>query len=134
MNVKRVYCPDCHVLVDAHERKMGETIRLTCCRCDRLIWIKNGLDWKYVKNVTAAFAQPETKEVKPEPKEKKPAARPEARHEASPEARGARPARRETRGARSEARPPREARPVAREAKPAPKQEVKAESRPEAKK
>jgi ribosomal protein S27AE len=150
MNVKRAYCPDCKVLVDMHEKKIGESIRLTCCRCDRLLWLKNGLNWRGVKDVNAASVQPsEAKEVKPEPREVKQAPHIEPRRETRPAGRdgqaprreGGRPPQDNRRGPRPEGRPA--ARPEARtDSKPAarpasppqPKAEVKPEAKPEVKK
>lgn len=151
MNVKRAYCPDCHVLVDMHEKKAGESIRLTCCRCDRPIWIKNGLTWRFVRDVNAASVQlSEAREAKPEPREVKPAPHPEARHEARPTGREGqsrpprqgRPPQDARRGPRPEGRPA-AARPEGRtenrpsprtDNRPQPRTEAKPEPKPEVKK
>jgi hypothetical protein len=97
MNIKRAHCPDCHILVDMHEKKTGEFIRMTCCRCDRPLWVKNGINWRFVKDVNAsAVRPPEVREIKPEPREAKPAPRAEIRGDARPagrEGRDTRPAR-----------------------------------------
>jgi hypothetical protein len=156
MNIKRAYCPDCHVLVDMHEKKAGEFISLTCCRCDRPIWVKNGLNWRFVKDVNAAAVQPtEVRETKPEPREVKPAPRIEPRNDTRPAGRdgrdsrpargGGRPPQDSRRGPRPEGRPA--VRPAARtDTRPTPrpdtrpqtkaevKPEVKSEPKPEVKK
>ncbi len=143
MNIKRAYCPDCHVLVDMHEKKTGETTQMTCCRCDRPIWVQDGLTWKYAKKLTAADKAPsQTREIKIEPRETRPAPRAEVRHEGRPEFRDNRPAGRGPREGRPDSRPPRDNRPGApRENRPprqdnrppAPRQEVKTEPKAEAK-
>ena len=134
MTEKRVYCPDCHVLVDVHQKGAGESSRITCCRCERPIWIKSGLNWKWVKKVTAATPQPVEAKT-PEAKEVKTAAKPEPRREAKQEGRTGAPreTRRTPRAPRSEARPARGPRPASGEARPAPKQEPKTDVKPEAK-
>ena len=157
MNIKRAYCPDCKVLVDMHEKKTGEFIGLTCCRCDRLMWVKNGLNWRAVKDVNAAAVQPsEARETKPEPREVKPALHPEPGHDTRPagrEGRDSRPARTGTgRPPQDNRRGPRPAgrtegrtgprpegrtdnRPAPRTANPPqPRAEVKPEPKPEVKK
>jgi len=125
MNIKRAYCPDCGVLVDLHEKKAGETLRMTCCRCDRPIWVRDGINWRFVKKVSALAAQPEIKETRPIIKA-------ETRRQAKPEAKEARPAGRRPREARNESRPPRQSRPP-REARPSPKPEIKAAPKTEVK-
>jgi hypothetical protein len=152
MNVKRAYCPDCHVLVDMHQKKTGEFISLACCKCERIIWVKTGLNWRFVKDENAAAVQPpEVREVKPEPREAKPAMHPEPGRDARPagrDNRDSRPARTgagrppqdNRRGPRPAGRP--EGRPAAKpEARtdtkaaptPRPAAQPKAEAKPEAK-
>jgi hypothetical protein len=47
--VKKIYCPDCRKLVKGREEKRNGGIHLSCPRCKRLIWIHDGLSWRYVK-------------------------------------------------------------------------------------
>jgi hypothetical protein len=77
-----------------HEKKAGEFIKLECCRCDRPIWVKNGINWRFIKNTNAAILTPaEAGEFKAETKEAKPAVHADTRHETKPAGREGREAR-----------------------------------------
>ncbi|MFH0846612.1 MAG: hypothetical protein V1894_00940 [Chloroflexota bacterium] len=48
---KRIYCPNCQRLVRWNEQKAGNGTQFLCQRCGKLIWLKEGLAWKYAKSV-----------------------------------------------------------------------------------
>ncbi len=47
--VKRVYCPVCHKLVRGREQKVETGEHVSCSRCGRLLWLWNGVTWRFNK-------------------------------------------------------------------------------------
>jgi hypothetical protein len=47
--VKRVRCASCGELVRLKESKAGDKTQFSCIKCNKPVWQKKGLGWKYVK-------------------------------------------------------------------------------------
>ncbi len=45
---KKVRCPDCQRLVSPRQQKVGADIRVSCSRCERPLWLWNGIYWRYL--------------------------------------------------------------------------------------
>ena len=45
--VKKTYCRSCKRLVRGQERKKNDYLELVCPRCNRVLWTRNGLVWRY---------------------------------------------------------------------------------------
>jgi transcription elongation factor Elf1 len=47
--VKKSYCPRCQKLVTCHEQKTDSQAQVVCSRCGQLLWVWNGIHWRYVR-------------------------------------------------------------------------------------
>ena len=45
--VKKTYCRSCKRLVRGKEQKNKDHLELVCPRCNRILWARNGLVWRY---------------------------------------------------------------------------------------
>ncbi len=48
---QRIYCPNCQRLVKWREQEAANATEILCQKCGKLIWLKEGLFWKYTKVV-----------------------------------------------------------------------------------
>ena len=46
---KKVFCPNCQKLVKGQEQKTESTTRIICPKCNKPIYLRDGFDWKYIK-------------------------------------------------------------------------------------
>ncbi len=45
--IKKTYFSKCRRLVRGQERKNNNRFELVCSRCNRVLWTRNGLVWRY---------------------------------------------------------------------------------------
>ncbi|MGB2877045.1 MAG: hypothetical protein WBB97_03330 [Dehalococcoidales bacterium] len=45
--IKKTYCSNCRRLVRGQERKKNDYLELVCLRCNRVLWTRNDLGWRY---------------------------------------------------------------------------------------
>ena len=45
--VKKTCCPSCKRLVRGQEHKNNDRLEVVCPRCNRVLWTRNGLVWRY---------------------------------------------------------------------------------------
>ena len=45
--IKKTYCSNCRRLVRGQERKNNGHLELVCPRCNRVLWTRNDLGWRY---------------------------------------------------------------------------------------
>lgn len=51
LTAKKVQCPKCLKLVRVKLQQTGEKAQYYCGICNTLVWQKEGLKWKYNKNI-----------------------------------------------------------------------------------
>jgi transposase-like protein len=49
LNIKKIYCPNCKRLVRVNAQDSGDKIQFNCIICDKTLWQKQNLKWKYIK-------------------------------------------------------------------------------------
>ena len=51
--VKRTYCSNCRRLVRGQEQKLNQNLRILCPKCGGVVWVRDGLFWRYVREGVA---------------------------------------------------------------------------------
>ncbi|MBI2831487.1 MAG: hypothetical protein HYX79_04440 [Chloroflexi bacterium] len=54
VSTKKIYCPDCQKLVMPREQKTGNDVRVSCSRCQKPLWLWNGIYWKRLEQSAVA--------------------------------------------------------------------------------
>ena len=49
VNTKKTFCPNCQKLVMGRDKTADDTIKVSCPRCNELIWYWNGINWHQVR-------------------------------------------------------------------------------------
>jgi len=49
---KKIHCNSCQKLVKGLEQDVNGNRRVVCPRCERVLWVWNGLTWKYTPEET----------------------------------------------------------------------------------
>ncbi|MFH1087348.1 MAG: hypothetical protein V1737_02025 [Chloroflexota bacterium] len=56
--VKKVHCPGCQKLVRCREQEDGRATQVICSLCGRLLWVWNGIRWRYGGEAAAVQSKP----------------------------------------------------------------------------
>ncbi len=51
--IKKTYCSNCRRLVKGQEQKLNQNIRILCPKCGGVVWVRDGLFWRYVREGVA---------------------------------------------------------------------------------
>ena len=49
LSISKTYCPTCRKLVKGKEQKLKNITRVLCPKCGGVIWILDGVSWRYVR-------------------------------------------------------------------------------------
>ena len=47
--VKKTYCSNCRRLVKGQEQILDKNPRILCPKCGGVVWVRDGLFWRHVK-------------------------------------------------------------------------------------
>lgn len=47
--VKKTYCSTCRKLVKGQEQILNKNPRILCPKCGGVVWVRDGLFWRHVK-------------------------------------------------------------------------------------
>ncbi len=51
--VKKTYRSNCRRLIKGQEQKLNQNIRILCPKCGWVVWVQDGLSWRYVREGVA---------------------------------------------------------------------------------
>jgi len=47
--IKKIYCDSCQKLVRGREQRVDSHTHILCSKCSRLLWVREGVTWRYMR-------------------------------------------------------------------------------------